>query len=262
MKRIILLLCSIAIILTSCTSAVTDISAFEYTIKEDTVLIKSYVGQEKQVVIPSEIEGYPVTAIGFSAFGRQDIETVVIPDTVTVIEEYAFGDCLYLSEIHFGSVLITIEDNAFYGCVSLKNLELPKGLQSIGECAFSACIGLKQVFIPNSIEHWRQSAFMSDTALTTILFEEGTKTIGGWATFHACYSLETITFPDSVELIEDGTFMRCAFIKDVIFNGNAPIMNEAFYMEGRDMKEINIHYKEGTSGWDAEVWQKYTLVKS
>ena len=56
------------------------------------IIIQKYIGKDKtMIVIPSEIEGLPVTAIGYGAFVLQDcVKKVVIPKSVKKIEEMAF----------------------------------------------------------------------------------------------------------------------------------------------------------------------------
>ena len=67
----------------------TDASAFEYTVTGGNVTIKKYIGSDTEVVIPSVIEGLPVTKIGKEAFYKRAslMISVVIPEDVTSIGE-------------------------------------------------------------------------------------------------------------------------------------------------------------------------------
>ena len=53
------------------------------------------------LVIPSEIEGYPVTVIGNQAFRYNDLTSVTIPDSVTSIGDFAFQYCDNLTDIYY-----------------------------------------------------------------------------------------------------------------------------------------------------------------
>ena len=63
------------------------------------------------------IPGY-VTGIGDSAFYGCDIEMIDLKN-VTTLEDYAFSDCIYLTEITFSAALTSIGENAFENCESL-----------------------------------------------------------------------------------------------------------------------------------------------
>jgi hypothetical protein len=65
-----------------------------YSVYSDHVEITDYTGNALKVVIPAEIEGLPVTAIGYSAFEYSGtLTSIIIPDTVTSIGSYAFYNC-------------------------------------------------------------------------------------------------------------------------------------------------------------------------
>ena len=57
-----------------------------------------YQGSEKNLVIPEEIEGYPVKVIGGSS-GNSTVESVSIPKTVLTCWRYSFTDWTALKEI-------------------------------------------------------------------------------------------------------------------------------------------------------------------
>ena len=71
----------------------TDNSAFTYVNHGDSIEITGFDNSVSDVVIPSEIEGLPVTAISVGAFYLSTITSIEIPNTVTSIGLYYFEIC-------------------------------------------------------------------------------------------------------------------------------------------------------------------------
>ena len=68
-----------------------------YTVSngEATITDIAYAALEGDVIVPDELGGYPVTAIGPNAFsGCNGLISIVIPDTVTSIDHSAFAFCV------------------------------------------------------------------------------------------------------------------------------------------------------------------------
>lgn len=122
---------------------------YEYTVNhKNEVKILSYLGNDRQVVIPSEIDGNPVVEIGRYSFNgveriqddgihfenhpnarnNKRIKKITIPSTVRIIGERAFGNMNNLNEVVFSEGLKTIEPYAFVDCSKLESINLPDSL--------------------------------------------------------------------------------------------------------------------------------------
>ena len=100
-------------------------SVYSYKMIEgsDAVEITAYTGNEANVVIPSEIDGHPVKAIGKEAFyNNKDLVQVTIPDGVTVVDESAFAFCTNLETVNCTNSIKNINMHAFLGCMALKDV--------------------------------------------------------------------------------------------------------------------------------------------
>ena len=93
------------------------------------------------------------------SFRNQNIESYVIPSSVTSIGDRAFYGCRSLSEIAIPSSVTSIGDWAFSRCASLSEIVIPSSVTSIGDSAFSYCASLSEIVIPSSITSIGDSAF-------------------------------------------------------------------------------------------------------
>ena len=61
--------------------------------KTKEVTIRAYRGKSKEVVVPSTIDGMPVTVIDFFSFQDTNITSIVLPETLKLIQQRAFLGC-------------------------------------------------------------------------------------------------------------------------------------------------------------------------
>lgn len=72
-----------------------------YTVDDEVVKVLGYEGEETSVVIPKSIAEYPVKKIANHAFAGKNIETILIPVSITEIAEDVFENCESLAEIQY-----------------------------------------------------------------------------------------------------------------------------------------------------------------
>ena len=185
---------------------------YEYDADTQGIKIKKYTGTSIRVRIPDEIEGEPVTVIGKEAFLNGGMKYVYLPNSVTVISEYAFHNCEGLTEIIIPNSVKEIrgEENsvasgAFSGCSALSRIEIPGSVKELGKFTFYNCHGLKEVIIQNGTERIGGSAFAFCDNLIDVELPDSVTEIGSGA-FQGCINLTTIDLPDSVTVIGNGSF--------------------------------------------------------
>ncbi len=81
--------------------------------------------------IPATLGGLPVTGIGDYAFIGLELESLVIPPSVTTIGNYAFSGCYGLGEIVIPASVTTLGEGAFADYDDLRHVEFP-GTQPAG----------------------------------------------------------------------------------------------------------------------------------
>ena len=137
---------------------------------KDAYLI-SYLGTETDLSLPETFttpNGTQVTeyAIHGYAFNnnrliysdRVNITSISIPNSVTIIGEYAFYECTGLTSVTIGDSVTSIGERAFYNCTGLTRITITNSVTSIGRQAFSGCTGLTSVTFENTTGWWCSSS--------------------------------------------------------------------------------------------------------
>ena len=87
----------------------------------------------------------------FNCYGLQSI---IIPDSVTVIEPYAFMGCSNLRTVSMSSRIESIGEYAFASCRQVERIELPDTLTYIGTWAFFEWRSLDRIEFLGTREQW------------------------------------------------------------------------------------------------------------
>ena len=232
-KRLTVFILTIGILITSlpftCFAEATG--DYEYAINNGTVTITAYTGTASAVVIPSAIDGLPVTEIGENAFlDCTFLESVTFPDTLKVIGDDAFEACTSLKAVSFPDSLESIGSYAFFNCMSLETIESTPYLYDIGFQAFhntSWMIGAEKGFlyigrvlyryigladenavitVPDHTAAIADGAFQGQYYISEVRLPVGIRTIGSLA-FMNCYKLASVRIPPSVTSIGEHIFL-------------------------------------------------------
>ncbi len=177
----------------------------------------NYRNMVKKIVI-----GEGITSTGVRAFEYFDnLETVVLPSTITKINLNSFAHDPKLKNINFPEGLTSIGNFAFYGATSLDTIELPSTLTSLGEASFYCCYPLKELNIPEGVTEIPKDCFAGANALEKLTLPDGLKTIGFQA-FFAC-GMEEVSIPDSVTKIDDNAFIDCYNLKYALLSSDSQL---------------------------------------
>ena len=180
-----------------------------------------------KIYIPKTLR--KITVIGgkrisnFAFYNLGNIETIVIPDSITEIGNQAFDGCSSMINNPIHSNITFIGDDAFKNCTNanFNDLKLPNNLTYLGYFAFSGCNGIINVTVPESVKSICANAFDN------------------------CKSLKSLSLPfagNSLELAnKDGSTYR---LSDLFFEGS-----------GKDFYKI-----EEKSGWTIWIPKSLTTV--
>lgn len=224
----------------------------EYVIEKSgySGIIKAYLGNETNLVVPDIVNGIVPTELGGNLFKNSNIESIVLPDTVTTIGDNAFYNTNLKSITANG--ICNLNKRCFYGCEQLADINFPD-LRYIGKEALFDCKLLTQdlelplvniiaekglagtyfktVNLPECTEVGA-SAFEGCTAQEIVL--KKTTKLGAKA-FYNCTNLETIYIPQATSF---GGCSGCTNLKTVFaptaksINADIP-SNATIYCSGK-----------------------------
>ncbi|MDR2919833.1 MAG: leucine-rich repeat domain-containing protein [Tannerella sp.] len=164
-----------------------------------TTLVK-YRGSEDKVNVP-----YGITVIGERAFAdNENIDCVVLPETVREIRNEAFCDCTSMQKINLPAGIIHIGAATFENCVKLLRIELPD-IRKIEQSTFNRCHKLGEVKLPEDLEEIDDLAFYQCHSLKVIDFPASLKSIGKLS-FYKTQSIKEVVLPEQIRKAGSNVF--------------------------------------------------------
>ncbi len=92
----------------------------------------------------------------------------VVPDSVTVISDWAFCDCTSLEDVVIPDSVTEIGEGAFYQCNALTQVVIPDSVVKIDDIAFRRCVNLERIVIPESVTEFGWGVFNGCEKITCI----------------------------------------------------------------------------------------------
>ncbi len=229
---------------------------FTYTTNNDAVTITGYTGSNSSVIIPSVISNLPVTRVGDWAFYATSVANILIPDSITSIEDGAFFDCQSLTNVTLGSSVTNIGNWVFGFCNNLISINCRGNAPSLdGSNVFygnlatiyylSGSIGWGLTFDSHQTVLWNPlvpfNYTSSDNTIRITKFTGSDKTviipdvidflpvtsIGDW-TFGHNQTLTNVYIPESIISIGNNAFADTRITTIVIPNSVSSLGNQAF----------------------------------
>ena len=160
------------------------------------------------------------------------VTEIVVPNTITSINDYAFSDCVDLISISLPRTVKSIGAAAFEKCKKLQSIIIPDGLTSIGDAAFEDCEMLKSITIPENVTSIGTKAFLGCDSLSicwnakkcssnqlgfgvkSCIFGDSVEYIPP-KLLQGINSLVSVTLPKGLTVIEDKFFQNCTSLSSV-----------------------------------------------
>ena len=177
-----------------------------------------------------------VTSLGNNlCINSKELREVRINANITTLGEYSFHNCAGLQTVTLPPTLRVIQDWAFNGC-NLQSIDIPEGVQEIGEVAFSGG-DFTSLTIPNSVITMGEGCFGGCDKLVSLTIGSGLTEIPA-----RCFSraaIPSVTLPDNITSLGEEAFAECASLAEVnIGKGLKQISDRCFQNSG--LKSISI----------------------
>ena len=226
-----------------------DANGYTFVIKEGKGYLFAYDGTEKNLTLPESFTKsgvvYNTYNLHSSAFiNNTEIESVVVPGTVTEIGSSAFEGCSALKSVIIGEGTKIIGDSAFSSCSAIETLSLPNTLEVIegdvsytgfkNSAYYSSANGDK--YLGNENNHYLVLVKPWGTSISTLTIESGCKIIAPRAVYYNYTNLYTLNLPDSLEYIGYHAFYKCAAITDITFPASLKYIGPYAFAECSKLK--------------------------
>jgi len=141
-----------------------------YTTNANAIIITGYTGPGGAVVIPSAINGFPVTAVGSRVFlGSTTLTGITLPNTTTNLGDLVFAGCTALTS--FTVPPSAVGSGLLSNCTTLAKVAIYTNVLSIGESEFSGCTALTTIAIPATVTNIGDWAFQNCSNLSAVYFQ-------------------------------------------------------------------------------------------
>ena len=187
-----------------------------------------------------------VSRVGWFA-ENSTLESVIIPDGVSMIGLYSFHNCTGLTKVKIPYGVTKISEGAFEGCVSLRDIKLPESLQFIGVGAFRGCASLTSVHIPAGMVMFEEDDMIAHSffdcaslAAITVHKDNPRYSDAGGVLYNrdktkliVCPGGKTGEYiiPDGVIEIENGAFRGCGALTNVTIPDSVKVIGDYAFDE-------------------------------
>lgn len=210
------------------------------------------------IVAEEGVEGQDIADRTTTTTFPKSLRTVVLPEGISSIGDYAFYECSDLLQIILPAGVTKIGEYTFSKCSSLQQIEIPEAVETIGLKAFEKCENLQKVKLPDGLSTLNSGVFSDCENLQEINFPNGLKYIGSNA-FDSCKKLREVVFPDSLQTIEYFAFQKCSGIKEITIPQGVSKLGMGAFEECTGLEKVTI--KEGLQKLEASMFVKCSNLK-
>lgn len=194
------------------------IDGVKYLLDGGKASVMQQSGLTGDIVIPETVRhgntDYTVTTVQSNAFKDNEITSISLPNTISVMGDACFESCSRLESVTLPAGLTSLGNSCFYDCRNLASVTLPEGITTLGVNCFYRCTSLTPVTLPEGIEELGYQCFYGCTSLESVVLPGSLRTIGNNC-FYDCSALKSVTFGGSIGALPEKCFYRCTSLESI-----------------------------------------------
>ena len=167
---------------------------------------------------------------------NEHIESCIIPEGVTSIQNKCFYYYEYLTRIILPTTLKNIGESSFE-FTNIKCVIIPNGVTSIGDKCFIDCRSLSRVLLPSTLIKMGKRALES-TKIENMVIPESVSTISDGC-FRNCTKLSSIQLPSTLERIGSDAF-GCSGLREIKIPETVTYIGKSVFYYCKRMKKMTI----------------------
>lgn len=244
-----------------------SIDGIIYLLDNGKASVMQQSGLTGDIVIPETVRydgtDYTVTTVNGYAFSGNQITSISLPNTVSImgvacfescsslksavlpsgltsLGKSCFRDCRNLVSVNISKGVTTLGDYCFAGCTSLPSVDLPDGIKELGNGCFSSCSSLTSVVLPGSLRTMGYCCFLDCSKLKEVTFFGGTISVLPQESFYNCKSLESIVIPEGVKEIGYHCFYNCTGLASITLPEGITVLEDECFWECTSLSSITL----------------------
>lgn len=189
---------------------------WKYVVRDGGAVMIDMAQKDGEIVIPSAIDGYPVTGITDGIFAERNVRKIVFSDGAMRIADNFFAGCENLETIDIPESVVRIGTNVFEACSALETVVTNGLVLYQGWCLGYADMenGKRNLIIPEGIRGIAAGAFEGEYEIEAVAFPSTLRFVGARA-FKDCTGIEEIILPEGVEVVDRDAFRNCTYVQDI-----------------------------------------------
>ena len=194
------------------------IDGVKYLLDGGKASVMQQSGLTGDIVIPETVRhddtDYTVTTVQSNAFKDNEITSISLPNTISVMGDACFESCSRLESVTLPAGLTSLGNSCFYDCRNLASVTLPEGITTLGVNCFYRCTSLTPVTLPEGIEELGYQCFYGCTSLESVVLPGSLRTIGNNC-FYDCSALKSVMFGGSIGALPEKCFYGCTSLESI-----------------------------------------------
>ena len=238
----------------------------------DSYTLKGYVGDETDIVLPTEVNGVTITTIWGNAFKDNiAITSIKIPEGYTTLAGSAIRSCTSLKSVSLPNSLTgAIGTFQFRDCPALESVNVPYGINNLNSYAFYGCTNPNLVIDIQSVNITTvgSNAFTNVTGTINTYSQEVYDLVKGKATTANVVLLSGDKFADLKTAVNESksyiqnsalyTEESYKKLSEAVESGNTLLLNEN--AEKSEIDDVTSAINKAISGLELKKYSEFDKI--